>query len=232
MYSTVNVLATVVVLIAFGATASSQELKVLMLGDSGFHKPSGFFRTIEEPLKKSGIDLKYTENLSDISGDTLKGFAGLLIFANLERITPEAEKALLETRSDASGPVSDPNGEPYTWIRESGKGRVFYTAWGHDTRTWSNVDFQQLLSRGIRWACHAPLTAAVTAPTGIDADEISKTTSDSIAVPQANRQFTIPEMMKPSIDEKRFTFVDVGAKIPNYTPGRQWGTQATPLTEM
>src|SRR3954470_24852214 len=28
--------------------------------------------------------------------------------------------------------------EPYTWVRTSGKGRLFYTAWGHDQRTWSN----------------------------------------------------------------------------------------------
>jgi len=42
--------------------------------------------------------------------------------------------------------------EPYTWIRRYGKGRVFYTAWGHDQRTWSNPGFQALLERGIRWA--------------------------------------------------------------------------------
>ena len=56
--------------------------------------------------------------------------------------------------------------------------------------------------------------------------------SESIAVAQANRPFTNPDMMKPSIDEKVFTFIDVGAKIPNYTPGRQWGAQGAPLTEM
>src|SRR5262245_32377651 len=28
--------------------------------------------------------------------------------------------------------------EPWTWVRTQGKGRVFYTAWGHDQRTWSN----------------------------------------------------------------------------------------------
>ena len=42
--------------------------------------------------------------------------------------------------------------EPYTWTRTQGKGRVFYTAWGHDERTWGNPDFQNLLERGIRWA--------------------------------------------------------------------------------
>ena len=42
--------------------------------------------------------------------------------------------------------------EPYTWTRTQGKGRVFYTAWGHDQRTWGNADFQALLERGIRWS--------------------------------------------------------------------------------
>ena len=42
--------------------------------------------------------------------------------------------------------------EPYTWVREAGKGRVFYTAWGHDQRTWSNPQFVALIDNGIRWA--------------------------------------------------------------------------------
>ena len=42
--------------------------------------------------------------------------------------------------------------EPWTWIKESGKGRVFYTAYGHDELTWSNPGFQQLMKEGILWA--------------------------------------------------------------------------------
>ncbi len=42
--------------------------------------------------------------------------------------------------------------EPYTWTRNYGKGRMFYTAYGHDDRTWKNLEFQQLLERGILWA--------------------------------------------------------------------------------
>ncbi len=42
--------------------------------------------------------------------------------------------------------------EPWTWVRTQGKGRVFYTAYGHDGRTWQNPGFQDLLERGIRWA--------------------------------------------------------------------------------
>ncbi len=42
--------------------------------------------------------------------------------------------------------------EAYTWVRDYGEGRVFYTAWGHDQRTWGNEGFQVLLERGIKWA--------------------------------------------------------------------------------
>ena len=38
--------------------------------------------------------------------------------------------------------------EPYTWVRTQGQGRVFYTAWGHDERTWGNPRFPG--SRGAR----------------------------------------------------------------------------------
>jgi len=42
--------------------------------------------------------------------------------------------------------------EPYTWVREFGDGRVFYTAYGHDIRTFTNEGFLALVFNGIRWA--------------------------------------------------------------------------------
>lgn len=42
--------------------------------------------------------------------------------------------------------------EPSTWVRRHGEGRVFYTALGHDARTWENPAFPELVLRGIRWA--------------------------------------------------------------------------------
>lgn len=42
--------------------------------------------------------------------------------------------------------------EPWTWVKEHGKGRVFYTAYGHDEHTWGNPGFQQLMKEGIVWA--------------------------------------------------------------------------------
>ena len=42
--------------------------------------------------------------------------------------------------------------EPWTWVRNQGSGRVFYTASGHDERTWNDPGFHKLLKSGILWA--------------------------------------------------------------------------------
>ncbi|WP_372638489.1 ThuA domain-containing protein, partial [Fodinibius sp.] len=42
--------------------------------------------------------------------------------------------------------------EPWTWVRTHGEGRVFYTAYGHDERTWTKPGFQELVKNGIVWS--------------------------------------------------------------------------------
>lgn len=42
--------------------------------------------------------------------------------------------------------------EPWTWVQQLTRGRVFYTAHGHDERCWRHEGFHDLLERGIRWA--------------------------------------------------------------------------------
>ncbi|RRQ48138.1 dehydrogenase [Maribacter algicola] len=42
--------------------------------------------------------------------------------------------------------------EPWTWVKNYGEGKVFYTAYGHDERTWNNPGFQNLVKEGILWA--------------------------------------------------------------------------------
>lgn len=53
--------------------------------------------------------------------------------------------------------------EPWTWVRTYGRGRVFYTAWGHDQRTWGNPGFQRLVERGLRWTAGDAALAMVAA---------------------------------------------------------------------
>ena len=58
----------------------------------------------------------------------------------------EVGRKVLQVRREAG------KDEPWTWVRTHGKGRVFYTAYGHDGHTWGQPGFHALLERGIRWA--------------------------------------------------------------------------------
>ncbi|MCF2490035.1 PVC-type heme-binding CxxCH protein [Dyadobacter sp. CY347] len=50
--------------------------------------------------------------------------------------------------------------EPWTWVRTQGKGRVFYTAYGHDERTWKQKGFHDLVLNGVLWAINDDAKAA------------------------------------------------------------------------
>ncbi len=58
------------------------------------------------------------------------------------------DRTILQRRVDPSRGED----EPWTWTRNQGKGRVFYTAYGHDQRTWTQSGFHDLIYRGLNWA--------------------------------------------------------------------------------
>ncbi len=117
-----------------------------------------------------------------------------------------ANRVVLETRQEGD------QQEPWTWVRTHGAGRVFYTAWGHDQRTWSNPGFHNLLERGVRWAV------------GQDPGQAGQYVT---AAP-----FPVPKMTALRTDVAPFEYVEVGSKIPNYTPGARWGTQGEAFSRM
>ncbi|MEX0867571.1 MAG: PVC-type heme-binding CxxCH protein, partial [Pirellulales bacterium] len=212
--------------LAAGSSAGA-ELKVLFLGDGGPHQPHARYEQIEPVLAARGITLTYTENLQDLNAKHLAGYDALLLYANITRIEPREEQALLDYVAGGGGyvpvhsasycfhnsprliallgaqfqkhgagefdtkPVAEQHpiiknlalfrtwdetyvhhkhneqdrtvlqvrmegdhSEPWTWVRTHGKGRVFYTAYGHDHRTWGRPGFHALLERGIRWAAN------------------------------------------------------------------------------
>jgi type 1 glutamine amidotransferase len=218
-----------VLLIAFITTATfaadtHKAVRVLFLGDRAGHRPATRFALLEPALTPRNIQFTYTEAVTNLNAENLSQFDVLCIYANVTRISPEQEKAMMdfvsaggglvalhcasycflnssnyialvgaqfqrhgsgvfkETILDAGHPVmkglspieswdetyvhtkhntnrivlaerrDDSGAEPWTWVRSEGKGRVFYTAWGHDQRTWSNTGFQALVENGIRWA--------------------------------------------------------------------------------
>ena len=43
-------------------------------------------------------------------------------------------------------------GFPLAWAKTYGKGRVFYSSFGHDAATWDNRDIAQMYFEAIKWA--------------------------------------------------------------------------------
>jgi putative membrane-bound dehydrogenase-like protein len=141
----------------------------------------------------------------------MRGFAGFESWDETYVHTRhnDRDRTVLEYR------VEGDRKEPWTWVRTQGKGRVFYTAWGHDERTWGNPGFQDLVERGIRWAVGREVIVRAPEPTN-----------------PFDAPFPVPETTPPRKDVRPFEYADVGKKIPNYTPGRQWGAQGEPLSKM
>jgi uncharacterized protein len=111
----------------------------------------------------------------------------------------EKDRTVLEYR------VEGQKKEPWTWVRTPGKARVFYTAWGHDERTWSNPGFLNLVERGVRWSC------------GKDVAEVPAYTDR-------------PAMTEIAKNLKPFEFAE--ASIPFYPPSQKWGVQREPINKM
>jgi uncharacterized protein len=253
------------------AAQPPKKIKVLFLGPKGGHDPEVRFKIIEPVLAQRGIEVVYTGSVGALNPETLAKYDGLIIYANIDKITPEQEKALLdyveggkgfiplhcasycfhnspkyiamvgaEFKSHGTGVFRttnvDPNHpimkgfegfeswdetyvhakhnevdrtvleyreagkvkEPWTWVRTQGKGRVFYTAWGHDQRTWNNPGFHELVARGIRWAVGQDPASAHHLLSAFD------------------RPFQVPAMTALRKDVKPFEYKDVGNQIPDY----------------
>jgi type 1 glutamine amidotransferase len=67
------------------------------------------------------------------------------------RYNPDNVRVLLSIDMAASNP-KHPWHVPVSWIRDYGRGRVFYTNLGHNDATWSDDAFQKHFTEGTAWA--------------------------------------------------------------------------------
>lgn len=159
----------------------------------------------------------FRTQITETSHPIMKGFQGFESWDETYVHTKHNE----ENRTVLTYRVNDSEREPWTWVREQGKGRVFYTAWGHDARTWTNPGFANLVERGVRWAV------------GQDPSVVPNFPPETEGLITAfDRPMDVPKAQKPNKDVKPFDYIDVGAKIPNYTASKNWGTQAENLNLM
>ncbi len=276
--------------------AKQRTIQILFLGDNGHHRPADRAEQLIPVMRNRGIEIRYSDDAGQLNPQALEPFDGLLIYANIARIQPEQEEALLDFVSGGKGlipihcatacfhnssryvdlvggqfrrhgagifgtEIADPDHpimqgfsgfeswdesyihhrhnekdrivlsyrttkpqeqgrekEPWTWIRTHGKGRVFYTAWGHDNRTWGHPGFQNLVERGIRWA--------------VGADPADAPEYDDSQYP--NRSFPVPQMTAERTDVEPFEYEK--ADIAFYPPGGprrgdgEWNQMQLPLS--
>ena len=67
------------------------------------------------------------------------------------RYKPENLRVLVSLDMAASTP-QEPWHVPVSWVREYGKGRVFYTNFGHNDATWNEPMFKKHMQEGMAWA--------------------------------------------------------------------------------
>src|SRR5262245_8375381 len=85
------------------ASAQAPSLKLLFLGDNGHHRPAERFRQLQPVLSQRGIELVYTDTATALAAKTLARYDGLIVYANIEKIAPEQEQALLDYVASGKG---------------------------------------------------------------------------------------------------------------------------------
>lgn len=143
------------------------EALVTYVEDGGgfvpIHSASGNFRDSQQFISLLGGAFESHETgtfqtrIAEPDHEIMQGFDGFESWDEtyVHQQHNEENRTVLSYRED----------EPWTWIRTQGEGRVFYTAWGHDERTWQNQGFHDLLERGIRWASGEDVQQALAART-------------------------------------------------------------------
>jgi DNA-binding XRE family transcriptional regulator len=145
--------------------------------------------------------------LAETEHPIMRGFGGFESWDETYVHTKHNEKdrTVLEYRQEGD------RKEPWTWVRTHGKGRVFYTAWGHDERTWGNAGFQNLIERGIRWACGQDPTAvapfALLGATPYEVERTLRKLGSDLKTARLRRNLTSEEAAQ-KIGTSRFAVAD------------------------
>ncbi|PQJ28657.1 PVC-type heme-binding CxxCH protein [Rubritalea profundi] len=130
-----------------------QETALLEYSHNGgacvfLHSACGCFRNSEKFIALLGAQFKshgkgvFRTKIVNPDHPVMKGFPGFECWdESYVHQKHNQDRVVLQKRED----------EPWTWVRTNGKGRIFYTASGHDDRCWSLSEYQDLIYRSIIW---------------------------------------------------------------------------------
>ena len=98
-----------------------------------------------------------------LAGNIWHGFDEMYLFKNVQRDQLHVLVSLDKHPNDGSPEANQPGEYLVSWSKAYGKGRVFYTSFGHRQEIWHDSLYQAFLTGGIRFALG--LDKGATAPT-------------------------------------------------------------------
>ena len=98
--------------------------------------------------------------------------------------------------------------EAFTWVRTQGKGRMFYTGYGHEASTWSNPNFQKLIEQAAVWAVEEPARRAY-----LEMKMPEVTYVDTFIVPNYENRNPAPKYQLPFTAEESMKFIQLPAEF-------------------
>ena len=113
-----------------------------------------------------------------------------------------AEATVLMQRSMGQGQ------EAFTWVRTQGKGRLFYTGYGHEPATWSNPNFQKLIEQAVVWGVDEPARRAY-----LEMKMPEVTYVDTFVVPNYEQRNPAPKYQLPFTADDSMKFIQVPAEF-------------------
>lgn len=106
--------------------------------------------------------------------------------------------------------VEDGHREPWTWVRTHGDGKVFYTAYGHDERTWNQPGFHKLVKNGIVWSVSEDVKEKWEEYT---ADMPELTYEDRGNIPNYEKRDPAPKYQRPLSPEESKKLIQVPSEF-------------------
>ena len=98
--------------------------------------------------------------------------------------------------------------EAFTWVRTQGKGRMFYTGYGHEPATWSNPNFQKLIEQAVVWTVDEPARRAY-----VEMKMPDVTYVDTFVVPNYENRDPVPKYQLPFTPDDSMKFIQVPAEF-------------------
>jgi putative membrane-bound dehydrogenase-like protein len=169
-----------------------------------FGKSERYTTLIGAQSQRQGAGSEFTAEIVQTSHPAMQGVQPFATWDETVVFTKQTatDRTVLMERVEGTGRT------PWTWVRNQGKGRVFYSAYGHDQRTWTNPGFRTLVERAVVWSVAEPARQAF--------GQLKMPTVnyvDGMSVPNYENRNPPPKYQLPFSVEEATKFIQIPAEF-------------------